>query len=67
MKCVETCKVISSPRWEIKEKLSKYPSRRWGHSAVLQGKKLVIFGGKTGKTKEPVYRIDCETFEADTI
>ena len=27
----------------------------------------MIFGGKTGKAKEPVYRIDCETFEADLI
>lgn len=67
MKSLESCKVITSPRWEAKNKLCKYPSRRWGHSAVLHGRNLVIFGGKTGKTKEPIYVINCDTFEGETI
>lgn len=67
MNSLESCKVLTSPRWEVKRKLNKYPSKRWGHTAVLYGNNLVIFGGKTGKTKEPVYSINCDTFECENM
>lgn len=48
----ETGDTISKTlKWEIKPKLQKYPSKRWGHSGVIYSNKLVIYGGSTGKHK----------------
>lgn len=54
--------VFRSPKWEIKPKLHRYPPKRWGHTGVLIKNKLYIYGGKTGRLKEPLYEFDCDTF-----
>lgn len=51
--------VLRSPKWEIKTKGHRYPTKRWGHTAVLNKSKLWLYGGKTGKLKEPLYELDC--------
>ena len=55
------------PKWDLKPRLQRYPTRRWGHTAVIKNKKVYIYGGKTGKSKEPLYEIDCDTLECRTI
>lgn len=54
--------VFRNPIWEIRPKLQRYPTKRWGHTATLNKNKLYIYGGKTDKTKEPIYELDCDTF-----
>lgn len=57
---------IFKPKWELKPRLQRYPTKRWGHTSVINQKKLYIYGGKTGKSKEPLYEIDCDTLECRT-
>ena len=59
--------MFAKPVWEAKPKLHRYPTKRWGHTAVVIKNKLYIYGGKTGKGKEPLYEIDCETYEAHIL
>lgn len=56
--------IYRNPKFEIKPKLHRYPPKRWGHTAVLNANKLYIYGGKTGKLKEPLYELDCDTFQS---
>ena len=59
--------LFPKPIWELKPKQHRYPTKRWGHSAVVFNSKLYIYGGKTGKGKEPLYQIDCDTYEAHIL
>ena len=54
--------VIGTPKWEPRPKLHRYPTKRWGHTGAISKNKLFIYGGKTGRSKEPLYEIDCESF-----
>lgn len=56
--------VFRNPLWEIKQKLQRYPTKRWGHTATINKNKLYIYGGKTGKAKEPIYELDLDTLES---
>lgn len=38
---------------------SSVPDKKMGHTAVLNKSKLWLYGGKTGKLKEPLYELDC--------
>lgn len=42
---------FAKPLWQTKPKLHRYPTKRWGHTAVIMKNKLYIYGGKTGKAK----------------
>lgn len=59
--------VFKSPKWEVKPKLHRYPTKRWGHTAVINKNKLYIYGGKTGRQKEPIYELDCDTLESTIL
>jgi hypothetical protein len=67
MKASTTSNVNFKPKWEIKTKLQRFPTRRWGHTSILKNKKLIIYGGKTGRPKEPLYQIDCDTLESQIL
>lgn len=58
---------FTKPIWELKPKMHRYPTKRWGHTAVVLNSKLYIYGGKTGKAKESLYQIDCDTYEAHIL
>lgn len=58
---------FKSPMWDLKPKLHRYPSKRWGHSGTVFKNKLYIYGGKTGKLKEPIYEIDLDTYECSIL
>lgn len=47
--------VFVNSKWELKPKLHRYPTKRWGHTSAISKNKLYIYGGKTGKVKEPLY------------
>lgn len=67
MKSESAQTIFKSPKWEVKPKLHRYPTKRWGHTSVINKNKIYIYGGKTGKLKEPIYEIDCDTFESQII
>ena len=56
--------VYRKVKWEQKPRQPRYPTKRWGHTSILKNRKLYIYGGKTGKVKDPVYQIDCDTLES---
>jgi hypothetical protein len=62
-----TGKEFNGLKWEIRPKMTKYPSKRWGHTATIFNKKLYIYGGNLPKAKEPIYRINCENFECEQL
>jgi hypothetical protein len=58
------------PRWELKTKGSPHPARRWCHTTTIHHGFLYIMGGRlseSAKTREFVYRVNCETFLCEPI
>lgn len=55
-------------KWQLKHKQQqKYPTKRWGHTATILSGYLYIFGGKITRTRDPIYRFNCETFECEVV
>lgn len=59
--------LFPNAKWELKPKLHRYPTKRWGHTATLLKNKIYIYGGKTGKSKESLYELDCDTLESHIL
>jgi len=52
----------------LRPKMSGYPSKRWGHTAVVHDGRLLLYGGNhSGVVREGVYKIDCESLEGSSI
>jgi hypothetical protein len=62
-----TGKEFNGLKWDFRPKMPKYPSKRWGHTAIIYNKMLYIYGGNLQKAKDPIYRINCENFEGDLL
>lgn len=55
-------------KWVPRQRGSGYPSKRWGHTAIVHDGKLLIYGGNhSGVSKEGIYKIDCQTLEGGQI
>lgn len=55
----------------LKEKKLLAPSKRWGHTAVLQNDSLLIFGGNTENPPksgvEPIFKLNLRTWEFERL
>jgi hypothetical protein len=55
----------------LKEKKLLGPSKRWGHTAVLQNDHMLVFGGNTENPPksgvEPVFRLNLRTWEFERL
>lgn len=46
---------------------AEHPSKRWGHSAVLNNKSMIIFGGRHSRCLSNIYSLSFETLNWSKI
>jgi len=55
-------------KWNLRPRAENYPSRRWGHTAVIYEAQLLLYGGNSqGAGRRGIHKIQCDSLEGDVL
>eukprot|EP00959_Pyramimonas_sp_CCMP1952_P081919 1711431-Pyramimonas_sp.AAC.1 len=58
---------VDSDSWEQKKSGGAVPSGRHGHSALVAGDSMYVFGGYGGSCNQDLFRLDLKTWEWEEL